>query len=374
MSSESQYVRTIRIKDTEVEAYLDRMDNEQKRDSNENRQGERYPYRVKGCVVHLQAQGTGNSIAYLVPTRNISAGGMSFLHGGFVYPGTQCTVQLISMHGNWKDMEAVVARCEYIEASIHEVALKFKHEIDPAEYSSDAVKIRVLLVDDDPSVTRLAMMLLKQLNAEVDHAENGQIALELAQEGIYDVILMDMEMPVLDGFETVKQLREKGYSGVIIAATARTQPADKERCLEMGCDRFIAKPYQREVLTEMISSLKQEPLISSLSQDSSMTAMIDAFVMELPPKLRSIEEVFAKEDQAQLERLARGLKGEAGGYGFEPISAAAEQVEKAVIEKRPQSEIKKKMDELVKLCCLARSSARSSRPGAMEKAGSSVSQ
>ena len=141
----------------------------------------------------------------------------------------------------------------------------------------------------------------------------------------------------------------------------------------MGCDRFIAKPYQREVLTDMIASLKQEPLISSFSQDSSMSAMIDAFVAELPPKLRSIEEVFAKEDQAQLEFLARGLKGEAGSYGFEPISAAAEQVEKAVIEKCPRSEIKRHMDELVKLCCLARSSARSSRPTAKEKAEPSVS-
>ncbi len=72
-----------------------------------------------------------------------------------------------------------------------------------------------------------------------------------------------------------------------------------------------------------------------------MIPLIDAFIGELPPKLRAVEEAFAKQDDRELEHLSHGLKGEAGGYGFEPISSAAEQVE-----------------ELIKLCCLARSSLR----------------
>lgn len=360
-------MQTVRLTDSEVEAYLDRLDREQKRDGRDNRSSERYTYRVKGCVVHLQATSAGNTISYLVPTRNISAGGMSFLHGGFVYPGSRCTVQLIGTHGTWTKIEAVVTRCEYIKASIHEVALKFKNEIDPADYSSDAVKTRVLLVDDDPLTTRLAMMLLTQLNSEVDHAENGQIALKLAQESIYDVILMDMEMPVLDGFEAVKQLREKGYSGVIIAATAKTQPADKKRCFEVGCNRFIPKPYHREMLADMIASLRQKPLVSSLAQDSSMTEIIDAFVSELPPKLRRIEEAYANQDHNQLEILCRSLKGEAGGYGFEPISNAAEQLEKAMIDNCAQPELKRHMEDLAKLCYQARSSAKTTHPSTENK-------
>lgn len=344
--------------DAQLEAVLDRLDAAHESGASDRRSDERYVYRVKSCIIHMQSPGAGTSMAYQVPTRNISSGGMGFLHGGFVHPGTRCVVQLISMHGTWKNAEATVVFCRYVEGLVHDVSVQFDHQVDPAEYCSQAVKTRVLLADDDPSVSRLVKLFLEQLNADVELAENGRIAVEKAQQNVYDVILMDIEMPVLDGIEAVKQLRGKGYSGTIVAATGLTEPADRQRCLEAGCDRYIGKPYDRDALAELIDSLKQEPLISSLAQERSMIPLIDAFVTELPPKLRAIEEAFAKKDDKDLEQLSRGLKGEAGGYGFEPISSAAEQVEKALIQKTPRPEVKKQVEELIKLCCLARSSLR----------------
>jgi len=284
---------------------------------------------------------------------------MSFLHGGFVHPATRCVVQLISTHGTWKSVDATVVACKYVEGLVHDVSVKFDNEIDPAEFCSQAVKTRVLLIDDDPSFARLTKMFLEQMNAQVDIAENGRIGVEKALNSVYDIVLMDIEMPVLDGFEALKQLRDKGYSGTIVAATGLTQPADRQRCMEAGFDRYIAKPYDRKALAELIDSIKQEPLISSLAQDKAMIPLIDAFVTELPPKLRAIEEAHVKQDNESLERLCRGLKAEAGGYGFEPISTAAQQVEKDLIDNTPRPALKKHLDELIKLCCLARSSIRS---------------
>ena len=75
-----------------------------------------------------------------------------------------------------------------------------------------------------------------------------------------------------------------------------------------------------------------------------MIPLIDAFVSELPPKLRAVEEAFAKQDDRELEHLSRGLKGEAGGYGFEPIFSAAEQVEKALSKKAPRPDVQKQVE------------------------------
>ncbi len=318
----------------------------------------------------MQMPGSAGPTAYLVPIRDISATGLSFLHGGFVYPGTRCVVQLISTHGAWENAAATVARCDYIEEMVHEVGVRFDQVIDPGQYCPLANKVRILLAEDDPSIARLAKVLLKKLNAEVDHAENGQVAVDKAMGSMYDAIMMDMEMPVLDGFGAVKLLREKGYSGMIIAATGLTRAEDKQRCLEAGCDRFIGKPFTSDALAKMIESLQQEPLLSSLAQDKSMLELIDAFVTELPQKIRDVEEAFSSEDVKKLERLCRSLKSDAGSHGFEPISASASKVETALIESKPPADIKGLMEDLVNLCCMARSSGKGESEGAHESAKS----
>ncbi len=358
MSTTSKLVKTIRMSDVDLKAVLEKLDAEKPPPAASKREAERFPFRIKGCVVHMHLPGTAGPTPYLVPTRDISASGLSFLHGGFVYPGTRCVVQLISTHGAWENATATIVRCDYIEEMVHEVGVKFDSMIDPGQYCTLANKVRILLAEDDPSITRLATLLLTKLNAEVDHAENGEVAVSKAMASMYDAIMMDVEMPVLDGIGAVTQLREKGYSGMIIAATGLTRAEDKQRCLEAGCDRFIGKPYTSDSLGTMIESLQQEPLISSLAQDESMLELIDAFVTELPQKLRDVEEAFAQTDNPKLEQLCRSLKSDAGSHGFDPISVCASSIETALIENKSARDVKALMDELVNLCCMARSSSK----------------
>lgn len=357
-------MKTIRLSDDELKAVLDRLDSAEGDSGKKKRRAERYEFRVKGCVLTIQSPGVAASTAYLVPTRDISAGGMSFLHGGFIYPGTKCTAQLISKYGTWKNVDAKVVRCVYVSGSVHEVGIEFLTAIDPAEFCSQAVKTRILLVEDDQSIARLAKLFLAQLKADIDHAANGQQAVDLASKNMYDAVLMDVDMPVMDGLTATKKLRSLGYSGVIVATTALTQPGDSEKCIAAGCDRYIAKPYDKDMLSALVESLKQEPLVSSMAQDASMTDIIREFVAELPPKLHKIESAILANDLPGLEKLCRQLKGEAGGYGFEPISSAAAAVEKSIIDKSDMGNIKRAAEQLIKLCYLARSSPRRDvRPG-----------
>jgi len=117
---------------------------------------------------------------------------------------------------------------------------------------------RVLLVEDGPDNQRVIRHVLERAGFEVTTAENGSIGVELAlasldEERPFRVILMDVQMPVLDGYEATRRLRESGYTGPIIALTAHALPSERQRCLDAGCDAFATKPIERVVLLETIA-------------------------------------------------------------------------------------------------------------------------
>ena len=117
---------------------------------------------------------------------------------------------------------------------------------------------RILLVEDGPDNQRVIRHVLERAGFEVTIAENGAIGVELALASLeedrpFRVILMDVQMPVLDGYEATRRLRESGYTGPIIALTAHALPSERQRCLEAGCDAFATKPIERVVLLETIA-------------------------------------------------------------------------------------------------------------------------
>lgn len=111
---------------------------------------------------------------------------------------------------------------------------------------------RVLLVDDSEINRLLIGSILRQTSIEVTLAENGQIAVELATRNPFDVILMDMQMPVMDGYVATSTLREKGLDIPIIALTANAMVEDRERAFAVGCSRYLTKPVDASVLLEAL--------------------------------------------------------------------------------------------------------------------------
>ncbi len=115
------------------------------------------------------------------------------------------------------------------------------------------VGIKVLVVEDSPDNQVLFSHLLEKAGAQVELAENGIEAVQLALKNAYDVILMDVQMPQMDGHEATQRLRSAGYQGTIIALTAHAMKEERERARRSGFTDFLSKPVQRDALTEIIT-------------------------------------------------------------------------------------------------------------------------
>jgi signal transduction histidine kinase len=113
--------------------------------------------------------------------------------------------------------------------------------------------VKVLLVEDSPDNRRLISTYLKKTGAIVSTAEDGLQGVERAFEDKYDVILMDVQMPRMDGHQAMRKLRSMGFARPIIALTAHAMKEERDRCFESGCTDYLTKPVSRSQLIEVIS-------------------------------------------------------------------------------------------------------------------------
>jgi len=104
----------------------------------------------------------------------------------------------------------------------------------------------ILIADDNEHNRYIARFLLEDAGHQVEQVENGEDAVKVAQQGAFDLVLMDIQMPGMDGIEATKQLKGSGLTIPIVALTAKAMRGDREEILEAGCDGYISKPFEVE--------------------------------------------------------------------------------------------------------------------------------
>lgn len=203
--------------------------------------------------------------------------------------------------------------------------------------ASGSIKGRVLIVDDMEDNRNLISLLLSRLGLEIDTAENGRVALEKIPEGNFDLILLDMQMPEVDGREVARTLRAEGSTIPIIAVTASFLDESLQENLKAGCDYCLSKPFRREELVESVLRFLSEDRESDLS-DSKPTVRHDeldevrrGFLKRLPERLETIETALENEDLTTLKAEAHRIIA-AGLFGYHELSQLGGILESMILQ------------------------------------------
>jgi CheY-like chemotaxis protein len=337
-------------------------------------EGAFYPYRVPALRVDLDIS-RDETESQIVPSRKLGPHGIVFLAGSLVHTHCPCRVHLVTIRNSWQTVGGLVATCRYLPgtAGVHELFVRFQRQIDPVSFAQTATRSRILAADDSRVSQALYARLLDTMNVDLTCVASGVEAIDRALSESYDLILMDLEMPELDGLSAVKLLRGKGYVRAIVAVSAMSEPEDRERCLAAGCDDFLAKPLTRETLASVVTRNKAEPLVSALLDDPRMTELIDNFVSSLPETINRLESSYGSHNGEELERVARALKGEAAGIGFGTITDAAVALEHAIRRGEDAATLRTRLTELIRLCMSARPATCHLPAPAREEPGESKS-
>jgi CheY-like chemotaxis protein/HPt (histidine-containing phosphotransfer) domain-containing protein len=232
------------------------------------------------------------------------------------------------------------SEAEHREAKVSE---RPEHELKP---------LRILLVEDSLVNQKLAMVVLSQRGHSVATALNGQEAIDQIENNAFDLVLMDVEMPVMDGIEATTQIREReretGRHLPIIAMTAHAMKGDRQRFLEAGMDEYVSKPIRTEELFRKISVLMGAELTETTSSAAPtgssvidwnlaqelvnrdldlLRGVVSVLVQEAPGLLEDVRTSVNGRDCESLERTAHKLKGSLKCVGVIAATQLAEKLE-----------------------------------------------
>jgi signal transduction histidine kinase/HPt (histidine-containing phosphotransfer) domain-containing protein/ActR/RegA family two-component response regulator len=221
----------------------------------------------------------------------------------------------------------------------------------PASGAAPPRSLRVLLAEDNAVNQRLVARLLEKEGHAVTLAGNGREALAALEREPFDLVLMDVQMPELDGLETTRRIRRRerdtGGHVPIVALTAHAMKGDRERCLEAGMDAYVSKPVHPQQLFQAIGTLAPVPAAAGGTHEANGDAVWDPaaalarvggdrellgelthlFLDECPKWLAEIHQALDAGDAAELRRAAHSLKGGLGHFGARSALDAAQCLE-----------------------------------------------
>ncbi|HSG91992.1 MAG TPA: ATP-binding protein [Pseudomonadales bacterium] len=215
---------------------------------------------------------------------------------------------------------------------------------------------RVLVVDDGEENRSLLELVLGEAGLVVECATNGREALERTAGSAYAAILMDVQMPVMDGYAAVAAMRERGLEMPIVALTAHAMKGTEERCRAAGYSDYLPKPIDLDALLGLLGRLlgaervapapAAPPLVSRLNLDSARLAVIvDRFAVRLGEQLAAMRAALRDDDRAALADLAHWLKGSAGSVGLHEFTVPARALE-ALVEHGEPAALAERIDAI----------------------------
>jgi PAS domain S-box-containing protein len=278
-----------------------------------------------------------------------------------------------SVYGQGSTFTIIVPTGDLQGIKIFQQPSKFSGDLNENAGLSDPMNLsglKILVVEDSMDNQELIQIMLTKAGAKVAIAQNGRIAVNKAEAELFDVILMDMNMPEMDGFEATRLLRSQGYYRPILALTANAMSEDREHCLEAGCNAHLTKPIDRPQMIRTIAEhagkiipesadisqfvgddnpINDDAIISLYVDDPDIVPILDGYVKRLGSQVNDMRVALTNAQFVDLQRLAHMMKGSGGNYGYPMLTEAAKDLEDAAKAQDIQSAVRA-LHQVVSLC------------------------
>ncbi|WP_338875865.1 response regulator [Spirosoma sp. SC4-14] len=265
--------------------------------------------------------------------------------------GLNIVKSLIEMQGGWITVESQPGiGSEFTLELTYPVAPEsVRQTMDPSWSPSESAKksLTILAVEDNPMNQKLVLQVIKRLGYTAKLAENGQQALDLLQDNHFDLILMDIQMPIMDGYQTTRHIRNTLQSTIpIIAMTAHALASEREQCLQAGMNDFLPKPFQMDDLDRMIKHygfsnehpapviespqpaiaessgvFSLEPLLNSVGNDPELAMeLLEIYLDKTPQEIKLLKQAVADKDVPSIGRTLHTQKAPAMMMGLQRVT------------------------------------------------------
>jgi CheY-like chemotaxis protein len=233
---------------------------------------------------------------------------------------------------------------------------------------------RILVADDVEANRKLIKLILAAAGAELELATNGQEAYEMVRDGDFDMVLMDMQMPVMDGFTAVRKLRSGGYTKPIYALTADAMKGSEEACRAAGCSGFLTKPIDLDKVLHTVAEVIREvnpkrvrrvvfdspkvtapavaanvvpvtaspqlaaPMTQSMELDlAALKEIARDYLPYLQEQIVELSNAWDRRDYEEVAKIAHSIKGSAGTFGLDEFTEPAGKLQSLANERNEQA-------------------------------------
>ncbi|WET03102.1 GAF domain-containing hybrid sensor histidine kinase/response regulator [Flavobacterium sp. YJ01] len=226
---------------------------------------------------------------------------------------------------------------------------------------NDLGSLKILLCEDNVLNQKLVKSVIENFGFELDTASNGDEGIELLSQNKYDLVLMDLQMPVKDGYQTTDYIRNEMNSSVpIIAMTAHSLVGEQERCYKEGMNGYVPKPFKQSVLLKAIKAAMTEDFTiekkrridfsfldeMACGDEQFKKEMIHLFLEKIPNQVAELEEAFKNNNHDSVKKLAHNMKSSLDIFMLEDLSKCASIIEEEASMNQFSTEILDKINYL----------------------------
>lgn len=301
----------------------------------------RWPFRQLSIPCKIIHPG-GNSANILVACRNISCGGMSFLHNTFIYQNSRCVLTLPHPKQGKIEVSGTVIRCTHRRGVIHEIGVRFDKQINARELfvkdpfsdwfslehvNPEELRGTVVHVDDSPLDRKLILHYFRGTQVRLLQANTVEEGIEMAAKGC-DLILCDFDLGTKTGADLVLALRAQSIRTPVILLTSDTTAQTRDRGMQVNADAFLTKPVSQPMLLRAAAEFlvvggTADVQISTLAANHPNRVLIGGFVEQMGDYCKRLQIAIQREDAATVRSICLQISGAAPAVGFDRLAKLA---------------------------------------------------